>query len=112
MTASLTPSELPSFLDWSRRTGRLPQLDRLLTATPANLLLGWLRDDPVRILCRAGLTPDPWQADTLRSAAARVLLLCARQAGKSTVAAGLALREALLTPGSLVLLLSPTLRQS
>jgi hypothetical protein len=40
------------------------------------------------------------------------LLLCSRQAGKSTAAAALALREALLWPGSLVLLLSPTLRQS
>jgi hypothetical protein len=41
-----------------------------------------------------------------------MLLNCSRQAGKSLVAAGLALREALLVPGSLVLLLSPSLRQS
>jgi hypothetical protein len=40
------------------------------------------------------------------------LLLCSRQSGKSTAAAALALRAALLEPGSLVLLLSPTLRQS
>ncbi len=39
-------------------------------------------------------------------------MLCSRQAGKSTVAAALALKSALLHPGSLVLLLSPTLRQS
>jgi hypothetical protein len=39
-------------------------------------------------------------------------MLCSRQSGKSTVAAALAVREALLVPGSLVLLLSPTLRQS
>jgi hypothetical protein len=41
-----------------------------------------------------------------------VLLNCARQAGKSQTAAALALRATLLEPGALVLLLSPTLRQS
>jgi hypothetical protein len=39
-------------------------------------------------------------------------LCCSRQSGKTTVAAALVLREALLVPESLVLLLSPTLRQS
>jgi hypothetical protein len=48
----------------------------------------------------------------LREQDDRVLLLTNRQGGKSTVAAALALREALLSPPSLVLLLSPTLRQS
>jgi hypothetical protein len=41
-----------------------------------------------------------------------MLLLCSRQAGKSQAAAALALREALLRPPALVLLLSPTQRQS
>jgi hypothetical protein len=41
-----------------------------------------------------------------------MLLLCGRQAGKSSVAAALALKAALLEPCSPVLLLSPTLRQS
>jgi hypothetical protein len=39
-------------------------------------------------------------------------LLCSRQSGKSQTAAALALQAALLEPPSLVLLLSPTLRQS
>jgi len=39
-------------------------------------------------------------------------MLAARQCGKSQTAAALALREALLVPKSLVLLLSPALRQS
>jgi hypothetical protein len=56
--------------------------------------------------------PDPWQADLLRRDDGRVLLLASRQSGKSTTAAALALKQALLVPGSLVLLLSPTLRQS
>jgi hypothetical protein len=41
-----------------------------------------------------------------------VLILASRQVGKSLTAGALALREALLRPGSLTLLLSPTLRQS
>jgi hypothetical protein len=39
-------------------------------------------------------------------------LRCCRQAGKSTLAAALALRKALLEPPALVLLLSPSQRQS
>jgi phage terminase large subunit-like protein len=39
-------------------------------------------------------------------------MLCSRQAGKTQTAAALALRAALLEPNSLVLILSPTLRQS
>jgi hypothetical protein len=41
-----------------------------------------------------------------------MMFLCSRQAGKSLTAAALALRDALLRPGALVLLLSPTQRQS
>jgi hypothetical protein len=41
-----------------------------------------------------------------------MLLLCSRQSGKSTVAAALAVKAALLEAPALVLLLSPTLRQS
>ncbi len=55
--------------------------------------------------------PDPWQADVLRGQG-NALLNCSRQTGKSQVAAGLALRTALLQPDSLTLLLSPTQRQS
>src|SRR5262245_37504677 len=61
----------------------------------------------------ARMAPDWWQEAVLRdTGATRTLLLCSRQAGKSLTAAALALREALLHPASLVLLLSPTLRQS
>jgi hypothetical protein len=55
----------------------------------------------------AGLFPDPWQERLLRSHSLRMLLLCSRQSGKSATAAALALRDALLYPMSLVLLLSP-----
>lgn len=71
-----------------------------------------LRHDPARLLVDAGVTPDKWQADLLRAPGSQTLLLCSRQAGKSTVAAALALHQALTEPGSLVLLLSPSARQS
>lgn len=69
--------------------------------------------DPVRLFVRAtGLMPDPWQAQLLRSTGRRVLLNCCRQSGKSTATAALALHAALYAAPALVLLLSPSLRQS
>ncbi len=69
--------------------------------------------DPAALLMEAtGAVPDQWQADLLRSNAKQMLLLAARQAGKSTVTAAMAMHEALFNPPALVLLLSPSLRQS
>jgi hypothetical protein len=68
--------------------------------------------DPARLMARCGWPPDAWQRDVLRSTASRRLLLCCRQSGKSTTTACLALHTALYQPRSLVLLLSPSLRQS
>jgi hypothetical protein len=68
-----------------------------------------------------GQTPDPWQRELLttyspttcrRFLADRTMLLCSRQAGKSCVAAALAMQTALLDAPALVLLLSPSMRQS
>jgi len=58
-----------------------------------------------------GIVPDPWQQELLRSEAPRVLLNCARQSGKSTMAAILALHRALMLR-SLVLILAPAERQA
>lgn len=55
---------------------------------------------------------DDWQLNLLESDAKRVILACGRQVGKSTVCAIIALHRALFYPGSLVLAVSPTLRQS
>ena len=68
--------------------------------------------DPAALAARIGMPPDPWQAEFLRSADPRVLLNCSRQSGKSTVTALLGVHTALYEPGALVLLLSPSLRQS
>jgi hypothetical protein len=71
-----------------------------------------LKADPARLLSDAGMVPDGWQSDLLRSSWSRALLLCSRQSGKSQVSAAVALQTAFFRPGSLILLLSPTLRQS
>jgi len=68
--------------------------------------------DPACFAQKLGFEPDPWQAEVLRSPARRIILNCCRQSGKSTVAALLALHMALYRPPALVLLLSPSLRQS
>ena len=59
-----------------------------------------------------GIVPDPWQMQLLRSEAPRVLLNCARQSGKSTMAGVVALHNSLVVPGSLVLILAPAERQA
>ena len=68
--------------------------------------------DPSLILTAQGLTPDPWQRDLLLSQQPYLLLNCARQTGKSTTVAALALHRLLLEPGSLVRLVAPAERQS
>jgi hypothetical protein len=54
----------------------------------------------------AGMDPDPWQRDMLESDADRELVLCSRQAGKSTTVAARALNTAFYDPG-LVLVVAP-----
>lgn len=68
--------------------------------------------DPVQIALKGGIEPDPWQADVLRTNAREILLNVTRQGGKSTISSVLALHEALFHAMALVLIFSPTLRQS
>jgi hypothetical protein len=69
--------------------------------------------DPVAFAVEyINFTPDPWQAKILRGSDKRIILNCCRQAGKSTVAAILSLHRVLFYPLSLILLVSPSLRQS
>jgi len=100
------PTQLrPSLPEWANRS-----LDRLLTGKATDLDRLWAT--PELVMTMAGMTPDPWQTTLLRSTADRLLLLCSRQSGKSQSTAAFALRTALLEDGALILLLSPTLRQS
>jgi hypothetical protein len=68
--------------------------------------------DPMALAARVGIELDLRQRDVLTTDAAAIALLWARQTGKSTVAALLALYVALSRPGSLTLILSPGERQS
>jgi hypothetical protein len=68
--------------------------------------------DPLLFARDCGVEPDQWQAEVLRLQPRRTLLLCSRQAGKSTVSALLGLWTALYQPEALVLFVSPSLRQS
>ncbi len=68
--------------------------------------------DPVAFARLLDIVPDPWQCDLLTSSHKRIILNCARQSGKSTIVAILALHHALLNPGALVAVVSPSQRQS
>ncbi len=68
--------------------------------------------NPALLAEAAGIAPDDWQQDVLRSSASRILLNVTRQGGKSTISAVLAVHDALYTPDALVLLLAPSSRQS
>lgn len=67
--------------------------------------------DPASAFERVIGEPDEWQRKIIKERPARVLLNCARQTGKSVTAAAAVVDE-LERPGSLVLLVAPSLRQS
>jgi hypothetical protein len=83
-----------------------------LRTRPPSPVVDQIRQSPPHLMRAAGLDPDSWQEDVLCSHARRIMLLCSRQVGKSTVGAALALRTALLRPRAPVLLLSPSQRQT
>jgi hypothetical protein len=68
--------------------------------------------DPIAIAADLGITPDPWQRELLDDPPKRVLMNCGRQVGKSTISALVALHAAIYEAPALVLLVSPSLRQS
>lgn len=57
------------------------------------------------------IEPAPWQEQTMRTTSRRVLILCNRQAGKSTVIGAKAAQGLIYAPGT-YLIIAPTLRQS
>jgi hypothetical protein len=67
--------------------------------------------DPVAF-CREFFEPDPWQRDLLLSTENQVIMCCSRMAGKSEITSVIALAEAINNAGSLILCVSPSLRQS
>jgi hypothetical protein len=67
--------------------------------------------DPVTLADQCDLKLDPWQQGLVLSSEPW-LMLCSRQAGKSTTAALLALHTAATEPGSLSLIVAPAQRQA
>ncbi len=61
---------------------------------------------------RLGIQPDATQCQVLNSQTKRGILNCTRQWGKSTISAAKAVHQAVTVPGSLVLVVSPSTRQS
>ena len=84
---------------------RIAALERTEGAEP-------VPEDRLEFAHSLGIVPDVWQEQLLQSEAPRVLLNCARQSGKSTMAAIIALHQALQWPSSLVLILAPAERQA
>jgi hypothetical protein len=70
------------------------------------------RPPAVALLRKLGMEPDPRQLEVLDGDQPRLLLNCSRQAGKSTVVAMLGLAQAIFVPGTKVLLVSRSHRQS
>jgi hypothetical protein len=68
--------------------------------------------DPVLLAADCGLVLDRWQSKLMRERPRRSLLLCSRQSGKSTVTALMALWTAIFEAPALVVLFSPSQRQS
>ena len=68
--------------------------------------------DPVQFALDCKISPDPWQAALLREKPRRGILCCSRQAGKSTVSGLIGLHTALFEPNALVVIVSPSERQS
>jgi hypothetical protein len=68
--------------------------------------------DPVAFARDCGIVCDPWQADLLRTKPKRCLILASRQVGKTTCTALKALHRGLYEPGALIVIVSPSQRQS
>ena len=89
---SLTRTALPNAM-------ALPSRDR------QGAVANWVSDN-------LGISPDDLQAEVLNATENRLLLLCTRQWGKSTIAAAKALHHALTTPNAFILVASASKRQS
>ncbi|HYC19391.1 MAG TPA: phage terminase large subunit, partial [Candidatus Bathyarchaeia archaeon] len=94
----------------SRHESRLKELETRRTNNATSETR--IPRDPVAFARLLSLEPDPWQRDLLTWTNERVILNCCRQSGKTTIVSVLALHHALIHPKSLVLIFSPSERQS
>jgi len=80
-------------------------LDQMIDALSSAL-------DPSAYIASIAETPFDWQHESLDPGVKRMMLLCARQSGKSTVVAGKATNKAKYNARSLNIITSPTEKQS
>jgi hypothetical protein len=71
-----------------------------------------LRESAISTMRALGMEPDAWQMEVLTAGHKRLLLNCARQAGKSTIVAVLSVLVTVGKAGTKVLIVAPSLRQS
>ena len=92
----------------------LPQsLQNVILPTLAEIENEIARRSAVAFAKACGLDdPDPWQQDVLKWDGDKLDLNCARQSGKSTIASIYGLRKATIYEKQLILLVSPSQRQS
>jgi terminase large subunit-like protein len=83
-----------------------------LKALEALVRMRELRDNPILFARTLGYNPDDWQAEFLESVARYTLLLASRQGGKSETTSLKVLHRALFRPKSLIVIVSPGVRQS
>lgn len=67
---------------------------------------------PLSLFALDGKIPDAWQRKIVHSIAHRILILAARQIGKSEIAAAIALSRALMKRSSLIIIVSRTEKQA
>lgn len=84
-----------------RRKSRIPPAPKIPYCSPMEFVTNLLH-----------LQPDPTQLQLLETNPRRLILNCSRQWGKSTITSAQAVYHAVFQPGSLILVLSPTGRQS
>src|SRR5688500_2668929 len=94
---------------------RLARIEAALASRPTKRTaeaVARYRADPTFLMRDAGFTRDPWQCDLLRSEAKRILICAARQVGKSSACAQLALYTAITQPGSTTTVVAPVEEQA
>ena len=83
---------------------------RIITQTEVDYLLGMIdRREYIRSL---GFTPFPWQDRLLESESKRIIILAARQSGKSTIVSSLPCHLAKYKESALCIVIAPTEKQA
>jgi len=68
--------------------------------------------EPGAILSQAGMPPDPWQDQVLKSSHSRLMMLCSRQVGKSTVAGAMVAKAMIVESPCFALVLAQNMEKS